>query len=203
MIFFSTHCLVLPNPDSFILRDGSIRPTLAQEENRLIRDFGFCSEVPKLSSLNHFRVVWGKSSQLWQKGAYSCCGVDVSREPVTCNQLTGSSSQLSSLLRAQLLLQSLLAWWFLLRTWVIQGAQGLRRVRKHGWQADERKVVADLRLWMLYVGKGSGCPEAQRWYPSTGRWRCMLEGWEKTSEQSLLYIFRYSLSKMKWWFQFL
>lgn len=174
----------------------------AQEENRLIRDFGFCSEVPKLSNLNHFRVVWGKSSQLWHKGAYSCCGVDVSREPATCNQLTGSSSQLSSLLRAQLLLQSLLAWWFLLRTWVIQGAQGLRRVRKRGWQTDERKV-ADLSLWMLYVGKGSGYPEAQRWYPSMGRWRCMLEGWEKTSEQPLLYIFRSSLSKMNWWFQFL
>lgn len=37
IFFFSMHLLVLPKSDIFMLRDGSIRPTLAQEVNRLIR----------------------------------------------------------------------------------------------------------------------------------------------------------------------
>lgn len=147
MIFFITHCLVLPNPDIFILRDGNISPTLAQEENRLMRDFGLCLEVPKLSNPNHFRVVWSTSSWLWHEGAYPCCGVDAPTEPAMCNQLTGSSSHLSGLLRAQLALQSLLVRRFLLRQWVIQGSQRPGRGRKQGWQRDERKV-ADLSLQM-------------------------------------------------------
>lgn len=56
---------------------------------------------------------------------------------------------------------------------------GTRASNKTGL-TDERKLV-DLSAWIQYVGKGVGV-QKHRWDPSIRKSRCMLEGWEKTSE---------------------